>query len=53
MVVVLTSMDMDGNFFWFWSGGFMKDVEIVNLAATTASVTPKQFTLQEFQGLNY
>ena len=38
------NVDMDGNFLLgFGSGGFMKNVETVNLAASASSVTPKLF----------
>ena len=36
---------MDGNFLLGFSSGYMSDVEIVNLAATASSVTPKHSTL--------
>jgi hypothetical protein len=43
---------MDGNFLLgFGSGGFMKDVEIVNLAATASSVTPKTFNFTGASGI--
>ena len=46
------NVDMDGNFLLgFGSGGFMKDVEIVNLSATAPSVTPKQFNFTGVSGV--
>ena len=46
------NVDMDGNFLLgFGSGGFMRDVEVVNLAATTSSVTPKLFNFTGASGI--
>ena len=43
---------MDGNFLLgFGSGGFMKNVETVNLAATASSVTPKLFNFTGASGI--
>jgi len=43
---------MDGNFLLgFGAGGFMRDVEIVNLAATASSVTPKTFNFTGASGV--
>jgi hypothetical protein len=42
---------MDGNFLLGFSSGFMKDVEIVNLAATASSVTPKTFNFTGTSGV--
>lgn len=42
---------MDGNFLLGFSSGFMKDVEIVNLAATASSVTPKTFNFTGVSGV--
>jgi len=47
------NVDMDGNFLLgFGSGGFMKDVEIINLAATAKSVTPKTFNFTGASGIS-
>ncbi len=42
---------MDGNFLLGFSSGTMKDVEIVNLAATASSVTPKTFNFTGASGI--
>ncbi len=42
---------MDGNFLLGFSSGTMKDVEIVNLAATASSVTPKTFNFAGSSGI--
>ena len=35
----------------FGAGGYMRDVEIVNLAATASSVTPKTFNFTGVSGV--
>ena len=42
---------MDGNFLLGFSSGYMSDVEIVNLAATASSVTPKTFNFTGVSGV--
>jgi len=42
---------MDGNFLLGFSSGYMSDVEIVNLAATASSVTPKTFNFTGTSGV--
>ena len=42
---------MDGNFLLGFSSGTMTDVEIVNLAATASSVTPKTFNFTGSSGI--
>ena len=42
---------MDGNFLLGFSSGYMRDVEIVNLAATASSVTPKTFNFTGVSGV--
>ena len=43
---------MDGNFLLgFGAGGYMRDVEEVNLAATASSVTPKTFNFTGVSGV--
>jgi len=42
---------MDGNFLLGFSSGFLRDVEIVNLAATNSSVTPKTFNFTGASGI--
>jgi len=42
---------MDGNFLLGFSSGTMRDVEIVNIAATASSVTPKTFNFTGSSGI--
>ena len=42
---------MDGNFLLGFSSGYMRDVEIVNLAASAPSVTPKTFNFTGTSGV--
>jgi len=42
---------MDGNFLLGFSSGYMRDVEVVNLAATASSVTPKTFNFTGVSGV--
>jgi len=42
---------MDGNFLLGFSSGYMRDVEIVNLAASAPSVTPKTFNFTGVSGV--
>ena len=45
------NISMDGNFLLGFSSGFMRDVEIVNLAASASSVTPKTFNFTGVSGV--